>query len=75
MTSRIEIMQKINRFLVLGLIAAGALLATGMASTVTLQQANAAQTNCHQEEDVIGVCAGVCAQVNVIAKQNDNNCG
>jgi len=75
MTSRSEIMQNINRFLVLGLITAAALFATGIASTVGLQQANAAQTNCHQEEDVIGVCAGVCAQVNVIAKQNDNNCG
>jgi hypothetical protein len=75
MSALSDAMRNINRFLVLGLVAAAALLATGMAGTVSLQQANAAQTNCHQEEDVVGVCASVCAQVNVIAKQNDNNCG
>jgi len=73
MMSRNEIMRNINRFVVLGLIAAAALFTTGMASTVSLQQAYADQT-CHQEEGVLGVCANVCAQVNVIAKQNKNNC-
>ncbi len=75
MMSRRRIMRNINRFLVLGLIAAAALLATGMASNVSLQQANAAQANCHQDEAVIGVCAAVCAQVNVAAKKNEINCG
>ena len=74
MSALSDTMRNINRFLVLGLVAAAALLATGMAGTVSLQQAYADQT-CHQEEGVLGVCANVCAQVNVIAKQNDNNCG
>jgi hypothetical protein len=73
MTSWSEIMRNINRFLVLGLIATAALFATGMASTVSLQEAYADQS-CHQEEAVVGVCANVCAQVNVIAKQNRNVC-
>ncbi len=66
-------MNNINRFLVLGLIATAALFATGMASTVSLQQAYADQ-RCHQEEFVVGVCANVCANVNVIAKQRGSQC-
>jgi predicted patatin/cPLA2 family phospholipase len=61
-------MKNINRFLVLGLIAAAALFTTGMVSTVGVQQAYAAQNNdCH--DNVVGVCANVCANVNVLAKQ------
>ena len=60
-------MKNINRFLVLGLIAAAALFTTGMVSTVGVQQAYAAQNNdCH--DNVVGVCANVCANVNVLAK-------
>jgi hypothetical protein len=73
MTSNNEIMRNINKFLVLGLIAAAALFTTGMASTVSLQEAFAAQNNdCH--DNVVGVCANVCANVNVIAKQRGDQC-
>lgn len=66
-------MKNINRFLVLGLIAAAALFTTGMVSTVGVQQAYAAQNNdCH--DNVVGVCANVCANVNVIAKQRGSQC-
>ena len=66
-------MQNINRFLILGLLAAAALFATGMVSTVGVQQAYAAQNNdCH--DNVVGVCANVCANVNVIAKQRGSQC-
>ena len=66
-------MKNINRFLVLGLIAAAALFTTGMASTVSVQQAYAAQNNnCH--DNVVGVCANVCANVNVLAKQRGSQC-
>jgi hypothetical protein len=74
MMSWSEIMRNINRFLVLGLIAAAALFVTGTASTVSLQQAYADQS-CHQEVDGIGgICANVCANVAVIAKQKGDNC-
>jgi hypothetical protein len=66
-------MKNINRFLVLGLIAAAALFTTGMVSTVGVQQAYAAQNNdCH--DNVVGVCANVCANVNVLAKQRGSQC-
>ena len=66
-------MKNINRFLVLGLVAATALFATGMVSTVGVQQAYAAQNNdCH--DNVVGVCANVCANVNVLAKQRGSQC-
>jgi hypothetical protein len=66
-------MRNLNKFLVLGVIAAAALFTTGMASTVSVQQAYAAQNNdCH--DNVIGVCANVCANVNVIAKQKGDQC-
>ena len=66
-------MKNINRFLVLGLIAAAALFTTGMVSTVGIQQAYAAQNNdCH--DNVVGVCANVCANVNVLAKQRGSQC-
>lgn len=73
MTSSSKIMRNINRFLVLGLIATAALFATGMASTVSFQQAYADQ-RCHQEDVGIGVCANVCANVNVLAKQRGEQC-
>ena len=73
MKFRSEIMRNINKFLALGLIAAAALFATGMASTINLQEAYAAQNNnCH--DNVVGVCANVCANVNVIAKQVGTQC-
>jgi hypothetical protein len=66
-------MKNINRFLVLGLVAATALFATGMVNTVGVQQAYAAQNNnCH--DNTIGVCANVCAQVTVIGDRNRNFC-
>ena len=66
-------MKNINRFLVLGLVAATALFATGMVSTVGVQQAYAAQSNnCH--DNTIGVCANVCLQVQAIAEHNRNFC-
>jgi hypothetical protein len=66
-------MKNINRFLVLGPIAAAALFTTGMVSTVGVQQAYAAQNNdCH--DNVVGVCANVCANVNVLAKQRGSQC-
>jgi hypothetical protein len=66
-------MKNINRFLVLGLIAAAALFTTGMVSTVGIQQAYAQQNNnCH--DNVVGVCANVCANVNVLAKQRGSQC-
>jgi predicted patatin/cPLA2 family phospholipase len=66
-------MKNINRFLVLVLIAAAALFTTGMVSTVGVQQAYAAQNNdCH--DNVVGVCANVCANVNVLAKQRGSQC-
>jgi hypothetical protein len=73
MKFRIEIMRNINKFLVLGLIAAAALFTTGIASTASLQEAYAAQNNdCH--DNVVGVCANVCANVNVLAKQKGSQC-
>ena len=65
-------MKNINRFLVLGLIAAAALFMTGMVSTTSIQQAYAA--NCHNEENLIGVCAFVCANVDVIGQNNKQQC-
>ena len=63
-------MQNIYKFLMLRLIAVAALFTTGMMSTASLQQAYAASNNCH--DNVVGVCANVCANVNVIGKQNSN---
>ena len=64
--------RNLNKFFVLGLVAAAALFTTGMVSTVGVQQAYAATNNCH--DNVVGVCANVCAQVVVIGKQNSNQC-
>ena len=63
-------MQNINRFLVLGLIAAAAVFVTGLAAGPMnlLQQADAAQC----KQNLVAVC-GVCVQANVIAKAI-NNC-
>jgi hypothetical protein len=73
MKFRSGIMRDINKFLVLGLIAAAALFTTGIASTVSLQEAYAQQSNdCH--DNVVGVCANVCANVNVLAKQKGSQC-
>jgi hypothetical protein len=73
MTSNSDIVRNVNKFLVLGLIAAAALFTTGMVSTVGVQQAYAAQNNdCH--DNVVGVCANVCANVNVLAKQKGDQC-
>jgi hypothetical protein len=73
MTSSSDIMRNVNKFLVLGLIAAAALFTTGMVSTVGVQQAYATQDNdCH--DNVVGVCANVCANVNVLAKQKGDQC-
>jgi hypothetical protein len=66
-------MQNINRFLILGLLVAAALFATGMLNTASFQQAYAVQDNrCH--DNVVGVCANVCAQVVVIGEHNKNQC-
>jgi hypothetical protein len=65
-------MRNVNKFLVLGLVAAAALFMTGMVSTASFQQAYAASNNCH--DNVVGVCANVCANVNVIAKQVGTQC-
>ena len=64
--------RNLNKFFVLGLVAAAALFTTGMVSTVGVQQAYAATNNCH--DNVVGVCANVCANVAVIAKQKGDNC-
>jgi hypothetical protein len=71
--ANLRMMRNLNKFLVLGLVAAAAIFTTGMVSTVGVQQAYAAQNNdCHDQ--VVGVCANVCATVNVIAKDTGNRC-
>ena len=66
-------MYSLNRLLVLGLIATAAVFMTGIATTVSLQEAYASQNNnCHR--NVVGVCANVCAGVNVIAKDVGGQC-
>ena len=70
--NNLRMMQNLNKFLVLGLVAAGARSTTGKVSTASVQQAYAATNNCH--DNVVGVCANVCAQVVVIGRQNSNQC-
>ena len=71
--SNFTMMRNLNKFLVLGLIAAAAVFTTGMLNTASVQQAYAVQENrCH--DNVVGVCANVCAQVVVIGERNKNQC-
>ena len=76
MTSRNEIMRNINRFLILGLVGAAAIFATGMVSTLNFQQAYAANNNCNNNNQGVnvGVCANVCATVAVISKDVSSKC-
>jgi hypothetical protein len=62
-------MRNLNRLLVLGLIAAAAVFMTGLASTTSLQEADAVQCN----RDVVAVC-GVCVNANVIGQQVSQRC-
>jgi hypothetical protein len=74
MSALTDTMRNINRFLVLGLVAAAAIFTTGMVSTVGVQQAYALNQNNDCHDNVVGVCANVCAGVNVLAKQNGDQC-
>jgi hypothetical protein len=63
-------MKNINRFLVLGLIAAAAVFLGGFATTATLQEAEAIK--CDRQAGVV-VC-GVCVNAAVIAQDFSQRC-
>jgi hypothetical protein len=67
--SSVTKMRNLNRFLVLGLLAAAAVFMTGLVSTTSLQQAYA--VSC--DRSVIAVC-GVCVNANVIGQQVSQRC-
>jgi hypothetical protein len=69
-----DIMRNLNKFFVLALVATAALFTTGMLNTVGVQQAYALQQNNNCHDNVVGVCANVCAGINVLAKQKGDQC-
>jgi hypothetical protein len=65
-----DIMRNLNRFLVLGLLAAASVFMTGLVSTtILLQEADAAQC----KQNLVAVC-GVCVNANVIGQRLSQQC-
>ena len=67
--SSVTKMRNLNRFLILGLLAAAAVFMTGLVSTISLQQAEAVRC----DRSVINVC-GVCVNANVIGQDVSQRC-